>query len=257
MQGAFSPEITARYKKELAGLGQQTNRLRDLDVYLLQKDTYQAMVPVTIRPGLDHFFTSLAVERARERQRFGRWFNGPHYGQKMKDWADFLDGFRLHEGKDGAKAAAPVIVVARKYVLKTWARAIDQGRKITDDSADADLHRVRLQCKKLRYLLEFFSSIFPKKRLESLVGPLKKVQDVLGNFNDICVQRETLQGYLKGEVSGEPIPLEAAAAVGGLIAHLNDRQQEVRLGYGPTFAAFDCPATAQQFLNLFGDEGRK
>jgi CHAD domain-containing protein len=52
-------------------------------------------------------------------------------------------------------------------------------------------HKMRLQAKKLRYASEFFAGAFPGKkaarRRQHFVAGLEKLQDALGELNDIAV----------------------------------------------------------------------
>jgi CHAD domain-containing protein len=52
-------------------------------------------------------------------------------------------------------------------------------------------HRLRIQAKKLRYSCEFFGSAFPGKRSarrhKELIAALERLQDTLGDLNDISV----------------------------------------------------------------------
>jgi triphosphatase len=65
-------------------------------------------------------------------------------------------------------------------------------------------HRLRIQAKKLRYAVEFFTSLFTSrrqiKRRRSLLQALEQLQDSLGELNDIAVdeQRLTAMGIRPG-----------------------------------------------------------
>ena len=48
----------------------------------------------------------------------------------------------------------------------------------------AGRHRVRIAAKKLRYAVEFFSALFPQRRVRPYVQALAGIQDVLGQLND-------------------------------------------------------------------------
>jgi len=63
------PDITGTYRQEFAILGRLTNRLRDLDVYLLKQDSYRTMLPEPLWPGLDLIFRTFAAERRSELNR--------------------------------------------------------------------------------------------------------------------------------------------------------------------------------------------
>ena len=250
-KGIFSPEITALFKKELAMIGKMSNRMRDLDVYLLEKNYYRAMLPVKLQPKIDHLFELLQAERTREKRNVIRKLNSVAYQNTMEKWKTFLENYEPGGKEDGPNASQKIGRLARKYIFKTWVKTINQGRLIEEDSGDEELHKLRLTCKKLRYLLEFFTSLFPKKDIRFLVKQLKKLQDNLGHFNDICVQQDSLQDYLEHQVTGDEEAIDVAAAIGGLVTNLGNRQQEVRLMFYETFDQFDCAKNNHLFKRLF------
>ena len=110
------------------------------------------------------------------------------------------------------------------------------------------MHALRIECKKLRYLMEFFAELFPKKRVRQLIKSLKKLQTVLGNFNDYSVQKEFLAEY---EKSHKKTP-ELSAAINGLIAVLHQKQVVERTKVQQAFAEFNDETTAAEFQALFG-----
>jgi triphosphatase len=58
-------------------------------------------------------------------------------------------------------------------------------------------HRLRIQAKKLRYAVEFFASLFVSKRAakrrKQLLPALERLQDGLGDLNDIAVDEERIR----------------------------------------------------------------
>ena len=63
-----------------------------------------------------------------------------------------------------------------------------QGRAITDGSPPEEYHELRKTCKKLRYLVEFFRSLFPRREMGRVITALKLLQDNLGEYQDLYVQ---------------------------------------------------------------------
>ena len=63
-------------------------------------------------------------------------------------------------------------------------------------------HKLRIQAKKLRYASEFFAGAFPRKksvrRRQDFVAGLEKLQDALGELNDIAVHEEMSKRLLEG-----------------------------------------------------------
>jgi CHAD domain-containing protein len=119
---------------------------------------------------------------------------------------------------------------------------------IDSKSPDVDLHRIRIHAKKLRYLLEFYRSLFPAPVIESFVKSLKKLQDNLGSFNDLSVQQRMLGEYQKGlEGSERKNAIKVAAALGGLITHLHEEQEAARQKFEQIFEEFSTFASKNVF----------
>ncbi len=251
IKGIFSEDVTKRFKTDLKRLGTMTNRLRDLDVYLLMKDYYKSLLPDQLQPELEHLFKLLEKERAREQRKVQKAINSSSYRDVISAWEDFLTTFQLKKDAHGPNAQRPIKKLAKTFILKTWKKVELMGRAISKKSPDEKLHDLRLQCKKLRYLLEFFASLFPEAEMRYLVKQLKKLQENLGDFNDLCVQQETLHEYLEIQVKVNSSPINIAAAIGGLIANLNRKQQEVRAVFDTTFKQFDQPKNRDLFQTLF------
>src|SRR6185312_5345397 len=68
-----------------------------------------------------------------------------------------------------------------------------QGRQL-DREAARERHKLRIRAKKVRYALEFFDSLFSRKRdqkkLMQLSKSLKSLQSALGSLNDFAAHRE-------------------------------------------------------------------
>ena len=54
---------------------------------------------------------------------------------------------------------------------------VKMGTAIDDDTPAEDLHELRKVGKELRYLLEFFASLYPAEVVKPLVKSLKGLQD--------------------------------------------------------------------------------
>lgn len=241
------PETTEHFSREFAALGRLTGPLRDLDVYLLDEARYRDLVPDTLQPGLDRLFARLRTQRAQELQRVRLALASPQYQQLVQTWQATLAG-----DERGRAADQPVLDLACRRLDRRWRRLLRQGRRIDSASPDSDLHRLRIQGKKLRYLLEFFASLFSAEVVAALVRQLKQLQDNLGAFNDLSVQRQRLQNDLDSLLDGgcSQAALSETAALGGLITALATERRRVRKRFARTFAAFAGPATSERFAEL-------
>ena len=87
-------------------------------------------------------------------------------------------------------------VTAKKFAKcalnKLSERVLKRGNEFPDLSDDA-LHKLRIALKNLRYSAEFFGSLFDRPRkVESYVGHVTKLQDLIGTRNDVVMARKFL-----------------------------------------------------------------
>jgi len=246
----FPAKTTARFKKDFAYMGKLSNELRDMDVYLLREDTYKAMLPPILRDDIDPLFDHLRKKRSKALQKVIRGLKAKKYTKIMKDWEAFLNKPQ-RDSAGASNAKLPVIDLARNRIHKKYRNVVQVGSQILENSEDGMLHVLRIHCKKLRYLMEFFSSLFPRKKMNALIGQLKKLQDNLGDFNDLRVQR----GYLLDIIEELPMvqrqPNKTIAAIGSLVGALDKEKQTVKDAFAKTFTDFASPANQDLFRELF------
>ncbi len=99
--------------------------------------------------------------------------------------------------------------------------------------------------------MEFFSSLFPRKKINILIDQLKKLQDNLGDFNDLCVQEEYLLNIAKELPVTQGQLKKTLVAIGGLVGTLGRERQIVKDAFAKTFTDFASPANNDLFQELF------
>ena len=62
---------------------------------------------------------------------------------------------------------------------------------------DKELHKIRISFKKLRYLMEEFQHIFGEKKIEKMIEKGKKLQTLLGDFNDTVNQAALFHDFFQ------------------------------------------------------------
>lgn len=248
-KGVFDEDTTALLQGCLKTMGGVSGRLRDLDVYLLRQEAYLQKVPEMLRPGILQLFQAL---RRRRRSARGKMLQSMD-GKKFKDALKTLDHFLQSEPAIhvGSPSIAPIGELSKAAIYKRFRRIIRKGRLISMESPDAKLHEVRIEGKKLRYLLEFFISLFPADEMKRLIKLLKGIQDNLGEYNDLSVQQEFLIGYLEDIRPQTPRSMVRAAAIGGLITRLFADRQRVRSEFLGAFASFGSEENRAAFKTLF------
>ena len=107
------------------------------------------------------------------------------------------------------------------------------GRAIDDDKPAEDLHELRKVGKELRYLLEFFASLYPAEVVKPMVKSLKGLQDMLGRFQDREVQANSLR-----ELAPEVAEPRALMAMGVLVERFMQEEAAARAEFADRFGAF-------------------
>jgi CHAD domain-containing protein len=246
----FPVKTTDRFKKEFAFVGKLSNELRDLDVYLLNEDKYKAMLPPILRDDIDPLFDYLRKKRSKALHKVIRGLKTKKYAKIMQDWEAFLKKGRQNSAS-ASNAEVSAIDLACKRIYKKYRSVVKVGSQILENTEDEMLHVLRIHCKKLRYLMEFFSSLFPRKKMNTLIAQLKKLQDNLGDFNDLCVQREYLLNLIEELPTSRQQNKKALAAIGSLIGAMDKEKQTVKDAFAKTFTDFASSANQDLFRELF------
>ncbi len=239
---------TIHFNREFKWLGSVTGVVRDLDVYLLKQQEYQDMLPEQLHPGLASFFQSLEQARKKELRLMQIALCSERLPKLLKDWESFLTSAPKKSWEGSGKSCKKI---AMKVIDKRFKRIINDGLKIDTNSPDESLHTLRIQGKKLRYLIEFFRSFFVEENVAVFLKQMKKLQNNLGDFNDLTVQQEMLCRYQDGLSGRSKRTVMIASALGGLIAHLNDEQNSVRRKFEKTFQNFSNAENISLFKTTF------
>jgi len=211
-------------------------------------------MPGPISTGLAPFFEYLARRRRHARSQVVAGLQSDRFIEMLAWWRSFADGIDGEAGTESAEAGAnPIGPLASRIIGKRYRRVMAAGKRIRPDSPDERLHGLRIECKKLRYLMEFFLSLFPLAQMKMLVKHLKRLQENLGEFNDLCVQQAVLTRF----VTARPRDRACVLAVGVLLGRLYSRQQQVRAQFSQAFRAFSDAEVSACFKELFGSSKEK
>ena len=245
LKGVYPLEETGRIRAVLGGVARQTNRLRDLDVYLLAREEYCALLPPGIRPMLDDMFAAFSAERKDEFRRVITELRPALRQGLFRDIERYVAPETLHGPSPAAELAVGPLAFGR--IGKRYRKIRGIAREIGPDTPDEAIHQLRIECKKLRYLMEFFAELIPAAEGAALVKLLKRLQGRLGDFNDASVQQKSLLAYRERKRTGS----DTLLALGGLVAVLYQRQQQTRDLIHQALDEFCSEATAATFKRLF------
>jgi len=259
MKGMFPKSTVDHFTEEFQWLGSKMGPARDMDVYLFNIPTYEAALPAEARDNLEPLIRLLLEKRRVEHRRLRRCLRSKRYARLMEEWRAFLDQPGAPDPPPSG-AHRPVREVASEKIWKAYNKVLKTGGRISRKSPPEALHRLRIQCKKLRYLITFFRSLYPQEALSPIIGGLKGLQDHLGDFNDLQVQREALRGFAEEIMATESGPPATLLAMGQLMGQLEGKQTRVREAFDESFGHFSRPKNQKLFRNVFGPStspGRK
>lgn len=236
LKGVLPDETTAYFAEFFSWLGQITGPTRDLDVYLLNFSRFKNSLPIAIRDDLDPLYDFLQHKQHHAQQELAKKLRTPKYLNSLSEWEDYL------------KAQAPFMTtqahgklnikqLADHRLWKNYRRVLKEGSAITDSSPAEALHELRKSCKKLRYLLEFFQSLYDEAAIKQFIKNLKGLQEVLGNFQDCSVQEDTLKQFSE-QMLNEHVHANTLMAMGVLIQNLDTLKHTMRSEFFSKFATF-------------------
>jgi CHAD domain-containing protein len=245
VKDVYPSDGTRQMRKILGDLARQTNRLRDLDVYLLAQDEYLRLLPPELRPALEGMFEDFSTERDLEVHKTALKIRAHASRKLLRKMALYFSEETSH--KPSHSADMPVGPLVFRCIYKRYSKIRVIAAGIGADTPDEVVHQLRIECKKLRYLMEFFSELIPNEEGALMQKMLKRLQGRLGDFNDASVQQKSLMNYWEHKKSGP----DAAMAVGGLVSILYHRQQETRNLIKQSLGEFCGGSTATAFKKTF------
>jgi CHAD domain-containing protein len=243
------PDATLeKIKPRLSALAGKTNRLRDLDVYLLAQHEYVALLPDDSAAGMAELTALVRTQREKAYWDVAAYFGSPTF---EADIDACLAELSLRPVLEKPAASKPVLALVKRELLKRYAALQALSSRLHADSADEDIHALRIEFKKLRYLIEFFLDLLPRKRTQRLLGDLKKIQGVLGSFNDLSVQIDFLNAFRAPERPG------MTKALDGLTAILHLKKLDMRERIVDALRGYFTENRAIEFDLVFGPRHRK
>jgi CHAD domain-containing protein len=245
LKKALPAKITVHYAEYFAWLGKITGETRDMDVYLLNFDRYKSSLPEEMREHLNPLHDFLRYKQQQAQQELAKNLGSDEYIATLSEWERYLK-----EPEQGTKTQLTIKQLADKRLRKSFQRVLSEGTAITEKSPCEDLHELRKSCKKLRYLLEFFQSLYDKNKMMVLLKSLKKLQEILGDHQDCAVQKSNLELF-SVEMRDRNTPEETFLAIEQLIQSIDAHRLYCRNHFALVFAEFTQQETLNTFKSLF------
>ncbi len=250
IKGVFPASTVRRFAPRFAWLGQVTSEPRDLDVYLLGFDELKAGLPAAFQDSLEPLRGFLEHRAGLAHADLARQIHSRAYRKLLADWRKFL-ATPCPKRPAAAQALTPIQAIAGRRIWKLFRRALKEGRGIRPDTPAENIHELRKTCKKLRYLLEFFRALYPPEEIARPIKQLKKLQDYLGDFQDVHARIDMLRGVSHAMRLDPQVSTETLLALGVLLAALDRRQTALRKEFPEHFGPFANAGNRARFRELF------
>lgn len=247
----FPLELIGHYKTEFAWLGEITSPVRDLDVHLQEFEYYQQQLPTEMREDIEPLRTFLKKHLKIERKTLLTGLRSARYRELKKSWRALLESDDEYHCADSSRN---IKNYADERIRSMHNKVLKHGSRIQPTSPAEQYHTLRKECKKLRYLLEFFQSLYAEDDIKRLIRQLKNLQDNLGLFQDLDVQSHAIRHYADLMISEGRVPAKTIMAMGVLGERLEHHKLEVRDEFHDRFVHFDNEKNNSRFNNVFNRE---
>lgn len=234
-KAVFTKRTVKKFRRRFGWLGEITGPVRDLQVLLAALPGLQAGLDQASPQGLQIFLAWLQTRLGQVQRRLVRALGSKRYARLCQDWEAFL------ASPPGRKDGTEDMVASRlaaKQIRKAHKRVVRHGKAITPDSPATALHALRIDGKRLRYLIELYQALYPVTVSRKAIRTMKLLQDYLGTFHDLHVQQQALREHLHTMQQQKKLPTSTTGAVEQLITLLREREQQLRLEFDTVFASF-------------------
>jgi triphosphatase len=195
--GILGDPQTAAIKAELKWLAGELAPARELDVLMKR-----VLAPVKKRharwdgvPSLSRDFAErheAALARAQNAVKSARF---RALTLEVAAWLETGEWAKPQDDLVRDRGDLPIEVAAAEQLNRRRKKIRKRGKALARLDAQRR-HRLRIQAKKVRYAAEFFAGVFPgrraAKRREKFSSALERLQDGLGELNDIVVHEELI-----------------------------------------------------------------
>jgi CHAD domain-containing protein len=237
-------DVRRQQREAFRWLGTVTSPARDLDVYVAGWQALTSPLPDADARALEPVLAHLAGQQAIAHAEVAQALRSRTARQLRDQWRAWLE-LPDSEVIGGKQAGKPLGDVIGSRIMEAQQQLLTDGRRIDHSSPASQLHELRKDGKRLRYLLEGFGHLGGRKRSRAVIRSLKDLQDNLGAHQDAEVQADRLRQALAelSDVAGEEGAGElspATLAAGERLATILDaRQATERADFHDRFAAYD------------------
>lgn len=244
------PHKLQPFHDEYAWLSTLTGPARDYDVMLLKFADYQAMLSDYDSADFLALSNYLQQQRMYAYDRLSEALQGDRYAELKQHWQDYLESDDFMTGKGSQYKSGKFV---NKRIVRVYKDVLSEGESITPKLPIEAFHQLRKSCKKLRYLIEMFRALYPVSKVRTLIKELKKLQDDLGELQDLEAHTEILQDFMTQNTIKSDENKKTREAVRQLIDKMHTRKQVIMKKFHKKFSYFASNKNIKLTAELFGN----
>ncbi len=242
-EDALPLAVRRLFGEQMKRLADALGDVRDLDVYIEHLDLDLGALPEELQSSLQIYRHHLEKRRRQARQRLVATLNSAWFRRLMSEAEQRLEA---RVPARAAAAAQPVGRPAAERIEAALRKTLKSGRRLHAHSADSDFHRLRIRCKRLRYLCEFFAELYGSPALK-MARKMARLQDLLGAHQDAIVAQRMINEFV------EACPRQARHprmlfALGQLMALKSQQARDNRERFLKAWERFDRRKSRQPLL---------
>ncbi len=225
----FDEKTLKPFGKGLRQAGRTLGAVRDLDVLLEKARDYATALPPERAGALDLLLAHWETARDMARRQMLEYLDEGAYRRFVAEFGVFLatpgaGALPILEDEPvpfQVRHVVPRVILTRYESVRAYERLLPGAPLPT-------YHALRIECKGLRYALEFFREVLGEEA-PALIKQVTALQDLLGNLQDAHIAEALLTGFLE-ERSKRSHKRSAEISLAGVEAYLEfqrDRQAEL------------------------------
>ncbi len=227
LYGDFFPRKSLRpFLKVLRETGQRLGVVRDLDV-LIAKAQRSRKQQKRGKKGQSALLTQWEAARAEAHAELVAWLESKPYRTFVTDFYEFCSTPSAEAESNVAagtgpplqqiRHVAPTLLMARFAQVRRYEVLFDRAESVPY----ATIHALRIDCKYLRYSLEFVRHLLGSEG-EALIERLKALQELLGDLNDAVVAQQMVTGN-PGATKKQAAPTAYVEQQARLVSELSNK----------------------------------
>ncbi|AQW60601.1 CHAD domain-containing protein [Vibrio owensii] len=244
----FCPFEFKLLKPNLKLLMKQTNTLRDLDVFLIDREHYLNRSP-EYQDKLASVFDVIETQQIEALKSVRQWLTSDSYLKTCVMIENSLRRASQYEVDD----VESIVVCSNKRILHHYKLVSNACKGLNRKSNDGEVHQLRIECKKLRYLLEYFAPLYVPHQghlgiqHRANVKQLKQLQDRLGAFNDTSNQLD----FFRKQQNDKQFTKPQRKAIGQLLTLVEKDHQSAKLAIFADLKTFKREIKRSDALTIY------